>query len=199
MKKLLALLLVSIMALSLVACGGKGETTPTEETNATEETKLTEEQQLIIDTVNAKLATEEFANWQSLYKEFTGNEATAPKVSNVTHYQNSDFDGEAIDCYLVAISADVAYWMNEEAQQGIAENKFYIFVDSNAQAVYDSITTNAFNVDHDTTTEQGRATYLLWIHNNTLDGSYDGFYANDSETITELTEADLEVINNNLK
>ena len=39
MKKLLALLLVSIMALSLVACGGKGETTPTEGTNATEETK----------------------------------------------------------------------------------------------------------------------------------------------------------------
>ena len=194
MKKLLALLLVSIMALSLVACGDKAETKPTEEG-----VTITEEQKLIIDTVNAKLATEDFANWQSLYKEFTGNEATAPEVTNVTHYQNSDFDGEAIDCYLVAISANVAYWTNEEAQQGIAEDKFYIFVDSNAQAVYDNITTKAFNVDHDTTTEQGRATYLLWIHNNTLDGSYDGFYANDSETVTVLTDADLEIINSNLK
>ena len=89
MKKLLALLLVSIMALSLVACGDKAETKPTEEG-----VTITEEQKLIIDTVNAKLATEDFANWQSLYKEFTGNEATAPKVTNVTHYQNSDFDGE---------------------------------------------------------------------------------------------------------
>lgn len=194
MKKLLALLLVSIMALSLAACGGKTETKPTED-GAT----ITEEQQLIIDTVNAKLATEEFANWQSLYKEFTGNEATAPKVTNVTHYQNSDFDGEAMDCYLVAVSANVGYWMDEEAQAGIPEDEFYIFVDSNTKTVYDSISTNAFNIEHDTTTEQGRATYLLWIHNNALDGSHDGAYANDSETITGLTEADLEVINNNLK
>lgn len=193
MKKLLALLLVSIMALSLVACGGKGETTPTEET------KLTEEQQLIIDTVNAKLSTEEVANWQSQYKEFTGNEATAPKVTNVTHYQIPDFDGVEMDCYLVTITSNFGFWVNEEAEQGATVDNLYLFVDGNTKATIDNITTDASNVEHDTTTEEGRATYLLWIYDNINNGSYDGAYLNDSETVTVLTDADLEIINNNLK
>ena len=193
MKKLLALLLVSIMALSLVACGGKGETTPTEET------KLTEEQQLIIDTVNAKLSTEDVANWQSQYKEFTGNEATAPKVTNVTHYQIPDFDGVKMDCYLVTITSNFGFWVNEEAEQGATVDNLYLFVDGNTKATIDNITTDASNVEHDTTTEEGRATYLLWIYDNINNGSYDGAYLNDSETVTVLTDADLEIINNNLK
>lgn len=199
MKKLLALLLVSIMAISLVACGGKGETTPTEGTNATEVTKLTEEQQLIIDTVNAKLSTEEVSNWQNQYKEFTGNEATAPKVTNVTHYQIPDFEGVEMDCYLVTITSNFGYWVNEEAEQGATVDNLYLFVDGNTKATIDNITTDASNVEHDTTTEEGRATYLLWIYDSINSGHYDGAYLNDSETVTVLTDADLEIINNNLK
>lgn len=199
MKKLLAFLLVAIMMLSLVACGGKGETNPTEGTNATEETKLTEEQQLIIDTVNAKLSTEEVTNWLSLCKDFTGEEAPAPKVTNVTHYQIPDFEGVEMDCYLVTITSKFAHWVDEEAQQGAIDEKMYLFIDNNAKNVVDNITTNASNVEHDTTTEEGRATYLLWIYDNISGGHYEGAYLNDSETVTELTEADLEVINNNLK
>ena len=199
MKKILALLLVSIMALSLVACGGKGETTPTEGTNATEETKLTEEQQLIIDTVNTKMSTEEVANWLSLCKDFTGEEAPAPKVTNVTHYQIPDFEGVEMDCYLVTVTSKFAHWVDEEAQQGAIDEKMYLFIDNNTKNVVDNITTNASNVEHDTATEEGRATYLLWIYDNISGGNYEGAYLNDSETVTELTEADLEVINNNLK
>ena len=199
MKKIIELLLVSIMALSLVACGGKGETTPTEGTNATEETKLTEEQQLIIDTVNTKLSTEEVANWLSLCKDFTGEEAPAPKVTNVTHYQIPDFEGVEMDCYLVTVTSKFAHWVDEEAQQGSIDEKMYLFIDNNTKNVIDNITTNASNVEHDTTTEEGRATYLLWIYDNISGGHYEGAYLNDSETVTELTEADLEVINNNLK
>lgn len=199
MKKILALLLVSIMALSLVACGGKEETPPAEGTNATEETKLTEEQQLIIDTVNAKLSTEEVTNWLSLCKDFTGEEAPAPKVTNVTHYQIPDFEGVEMDCYLVTVTSKFAHWVDEEAQQGAIDEKMYLFIDNNTKNVVDNITTNASNVEHDTATEEGRATYLLWIYDNISGGNYEGAYLNDSETVTELTEADLEVINNNLK
>lgn len=187
MKKLLALLLVSIMALTLVACGGKEETAPTEE------------QQLIIDTVNEKLSAEEVADWQSQYKEFTGNEAAAPKVTNVTHYQHPDFDGAEMDCYLVTISSNFGYWINEEEEQGATVDNLYLFIDGNTKTIIDNITTDAFNVEHDTSTEKGRATYLLWIYDNINNGSYDDTYLNDSETVTELTDADLEVINSNLK
>ena len=147
MKKLFTLLLVSIMALSLVACGGKTENKPTED-GAT----ITEEQQLIIDTVNAKLSTEEVANWQSQYKEFTGNEATAPKVTNVTHYQIPDFEGVEMDCYLVTITSNFGYWVNEEAEQGATVDNLYLFVDGNTKATIDNITTDASNAEHDTTT-----------------------------------------------
>ena len=205
MKKIIALLLVSIMALSLVACGGKGETTPTEETktteetNTTEETKLTEEQQLIIDTVNTKMATEEVANWLSLCKDFTGEEAPAPKVTNVTHYQIPDFEGVEMDCYFVTVTSKFAHWVDEEAQQGALDENLYLFIDSNTKNVVDYITTDAGNVTHDTSTEEGRVTYLLWIYGEVVSGNYEGDYLNNSETVTELTEADLEVINNNLK
>lgn len=193
MKKIIALLLVSIMALSLVACGGK------EDTKTTEEAKATEEQQLIIDTVNAKLSTEEFANWQSLYKEFTGNEATAPKVTNVTHYQLSDFDGVDMDCYLVTVTSNFGYWVNEEAEQGATVENLYLFIDSNTMTTYDSITTDSTNGTDDTTTEEDRATYLLWMYENIIGGFTGEPYMRNTETVAELTEADLEVINNNLK
>ncbi len=174
------------------------KTNAAEETNTTEATELTEEQQLIIDAVNAKLATEEVANWLSLCKDFTGEEAPAPKATNVTHYQIPDFDEVEMDCYLVTVSSKFAHWVNEEAQEGIVDEKLFLFIDNNTKNVVDSITTNAINVQHDTKTEEGRATYLLWIYNNVSDGSYNGFYLNDKETVTELTEADLKVINDNL-
>lgn len=229
MKKVLALILISIMVLSLAACGGKEEmahcrcennaagtdavektdaaagtdaaegTVAAEGTNTTEATELTEEQQLIIDAVNAKLASEEVANWLSLCKEFTGEEAPAPKVTNVTHYQIPDFDEVEMDCYLVTVSSKFAHWVDEGAQQGAVDEKLFLFIDNNTKNVVDSITTNASNVQHDTKTEEGRATYLLWIYNNVSDGSYNGFYLNDQETVTELTEVDLKVINDNLK
>ena len=199
MKKILALLLVSIMALSLVACGGKEEAPPTEGTNATEETKLTEEQQFVIDTVNAKLSTKEVVNWLSLCKDFTGEEAPAPTVTNVTHYQIPDFEGAEMDCYFVTVTSKFAHWVNEEAQQGALDENLYLFIDSNTQNVVDYITTDAGNANHDTSTEEGRTTYLLWIYGEVMSGNYEGDYLNGSETVTELTEADLEVINNNLK
>ena len=104
-----------------------------------------------------------------------------------------------MDCYLVTVTSKFAHWVDEEAQQGAIDEKMYLFIDNNTKNVVDNITTNASNVEHDTATEEGRATYLLWIYDNISGGNYEGAYLNDSETVTELTEADLEVINNNLK
>ena len=145
------------------------------------------------------MSTEEVTNWLSLCKDFTGEEAPAPKVTNVTHYQIPDFEGVEMDCYLVTVTSKFAHWVDEEAQQGAIDEKMYLFIDNNTKNVVDNITTNASNVEHDTATEEGRATYLLWIYDNISGGNYEGAYLNDSETVTELTEADLEVINNNLK
>ncbi len=218
MKKRIALLLVLAMCLSLAACGSKAEETTPEttvpettvpettvpettvpETTVPETTApvpiLSAEQQLIFDVVQASLGSEEFANRQSLYKEFTGSEPRNAEIAKVVHYSNGDFDGVAVDGYLVSIAADVAWWHNEAAQEGAAAEYYNIFVDSNSKAVYDSITTDAGNAEQDIKTDEGRAIYLLWVFGNILDGSYEGNYCNDSETAVEMTADEISLIN----
>jgi len=199
MKKILALMLALAMCLSLCACGGNSSTesttAPTTEPIVTEP-PLTEAQMLVIDAVNAKINSEEFASWEKLYMEFTSTKVTlAPQVTNVTHYEIEDFDGAKMDCYLVTVAANIAHWVNEEAEQGAIDGQLFIFVDANTATSFDSITTDASNVQHDTTTEQGRATYLMWLYGETQTGSFSDHYLNNSEIVTEMGEAEVDAIN----
>lgn len=206
MKKLLSIVLALVMCLSLCACGGNGNTESTTAPTAEPTTEpivteppLTEAQMLVIDAVNAKINSEEFASWENLYMELTKTKVTLdPQVTNVTHYEIEDFDGAKMDCYLVTVAANIAHWINEEAEQGAIDGQVFIFVDVNTATSFDSITTDASNVQHDTTTEQGRATYLLWMYTNIQDGSYSGSYLNDSEIVTEMSAAEVDAINDAL-
>ena len=47
-----------------------------------------------------------------------------------THYVIDDFEGVKVDDYLVNITAEVAYWVNQEAEQGVANACFQVFIDS---------------------------------------------------------------------
>ena len=194
MKKWLALLLAVVMVFSLSACGEKG----TESTPAAEGSALTAEQQMIVDAVSAQIQSETFAQWQQLAEQFKGSAPKAPEVTAVTHYEIGDFEGEKMDCYLVNISADIAWWDNEEAQQGSLVERYQLYVSSDGKTVMDSVTTDAGNFNGDTSTPEGRATYLLWMFGNMMDGSYQGNFLNDSETITEWSADELAVINDNL-
>ncbi len=181
MKKTLSLILILILIISLASCG-----------------KMSAEQR-IVKAVNEIVQSKDFASYQELYKQFKSESPSAPKVTNVTHYQIEDFDGVKMDCYLVNVSAGVAYWINEQEYQGAAEENFYVFVDANKNVFYDSISTNALGGDHDTSTAQGRATYLMWIYANIQSGEYQGDYLNDSETVTEMSADVIAAVNENLK
>lgn len=159
---------------------------------------LTAEQQLVADAVRATLLSEEFAACQTLYKEFMGSDPKTPEITNVLHYQIGSFDGESIDCYLINVSADIAYWINKEAEEGAVEEQFQILVDTNTNAVYNSITTDIANYNGDTSTSESRATYLLWVYNGIQTGYYDGFFRNEMEITTELTTADIAAISSAL-
>lgn len=195
MKKTLAFLAALVMVLSLCACGsGKGSET----TAAGTESKFTAEQQIVVDAVHTQLESDQFAQWQKLAKEFSGNDPKAPEVTSVVRYEIEDFDGSPMDCYLVNISADVAYWVNEAAQQGAMLDQFQLFISSDGKTVTDSITTDACNGTEDTTTDEGRAIYLLWIFGNRMSGDYEGSFLNDSETVTEWTADEIAVVNGNI-
>ena len=47
-------------------------------------------------------------------------------------------------------------------------------------------------------TEQGRATYLLWMYGNIQNGLHSGNYLNNEEMVTEMTAAEIEAINDAL-
>lgn len=205
MKKLIAMILALVMCLSLCACGAAPATEPTTEatteptteaTTAPTEPPLTETQLMVIDAVKELMAKEEFAAWEELYTQFTTEEAkNKPKVTDVTHYEIADFEGNKMDCYLVNVPVSIGHWVNEEAEQGAVEDAIYLFVDAETKTVYDSITTDALNISSNTKTELGRATYLMWIYAAMQTGLYDGNFLNDTEVVTHLTLAEIGGIN----
>ena len=203
MKKFIAIILALVMCLSLCACGAAAEpaiepTTDAAEatTEAPNEPPLTEEQLMIMDVVKNVMAMEEFEVWEELYTQFTGEKAqNEGAIADVTHYQIPDFEGEKMDCYLINIPTDIGRWVNEEAEQGVLEESIYLFVDAESKTVYDSITTDAMNGASDTSTELGRAAYLMWIYSATQTGGYDGNYLNETETVTHMSGAEVEAMN----
>lgn len=157
-----------------------------------------EEHQVIADAVSSLIQSEHYAQWQELYTYFTGDAPSEPEIVDVVRYQIGDFDGEKIDCYLINLSADIGYWYNEANEQGSIENNVFIFADNESKAIYDNISTNAMNVEHNTTTDFGRATYLLWTYGNAQLGNGDSVLLNNAEIITELSSEDVDTINANI-
>lgn len=179
MKKMIALLLAAVVCVGLAACGGS---------------EPTQEQLMIADAVNEVIGSEQFAQWQELYMQFEGRNPEEPAVANVTHYHIDDFEGEEMDCYLVDIAAGVAYWYDEAAEMGTKEENVYVFIDSDTGASFDNISAETAAFEGDISTEMGRMEYMLWMYQNIRTGSSEGNYINDSETVTEMSSADLKMI-----
>ncbi len=157
-----------------------------------------EDKRLIQDTVKAILESEQYKDWQDLYKQFVGSKPRSGEISAITHYQIDDFDGVKVEGYLIHISADVGWWMNEAEKQGATSNGFCIFINSATGQSYDSISTNAGNEEMDTATDEGRAKYLLWIFGNILNEDYSGNYLNNTEVVTVLSEDVIDALNDAL-
>ena len=197
MKKILALLLAAIMCLSLVACGGNGGNGEADGGDSS----LTAEQQLIVDAVKTEIQSEKFAEWQTLYKNEMGSDPKAPEVSAVMHYEIEDaefIEGEKIgkiDCYLIDITADVCNGVSDD--RAYTDSRYGLFVSSDGKMVIDSITVDAHNFNGDTSTPEGRATYLLWMFGGMMDGNYEGSFLNDREKVTEWSADEVAIINSN--
>jgi len=177
----------------------KAELAQLKEDSTNQHSTAGETQQLIAQAVNSVIQSESFARWQELYTHFTTKAPSQPEVINAIHYQIGDFENEKMDCYLVNLAADIGYWYNEEAEQGSVESNLFIFVDKQTGTVYDSISTNAMSITHDVSTDEGRATYLLWTYGSSqLDSTAETSLLNSSEVISPLLEEDIAYINSQL-
>lgn len=197
MKKWIALLLAAVLCLSLAACGGNGGNGEADGGDSS----LTAEQQLIVDAVKTEIQSEKFAEWQTLYKNVMGSDPKAPEVSAVMHYEIEDaefIEGEKIgkiDCYLIDITADVCNGVSDD--RAYTDSRYGLFVSSDGKMVIDSITVDAHNFNGDTSTPEGRATYLLWMFGGMMDGNYEGSFLNDREKVTEWSADEVAIINSN--
>ena len=127
MKKGILLLIIMTLGFSADVCAQES---------------MTEPQQVVADAVNTMLRTEEFGEWRTLYSEFTGSMPMAPEVTEVLHYEAEEFFDANMDGYLINLSCDAAYWIDEEAQQGAVTENVQIFINNITGMIYDSITTN---------------------------------------------------------
>ena len=197
MKKWIALLLAAVLCLSLAACGGKNDNGAANG----EDNSLTAEQQLIVDAVKIEVQSEKFTEWQTLYKNNMGSDPKAPEVSALMHYEIEDaefIEGEKIekiDCYLIDITSYVCHGAPDG--NTYTDSRYGLFVSSDGKMVIDSITVDALYFNGDTSTPEGRATYLLWIFGGMMDGTYEGSFLNDSETVTEWSADEVAIINSN--
>lgn len=159
------------------------------------EEQLTEDQKLVVDTVNEMIQSEKFTGWTEQYKEFKGEEGCVPEITEVLYYQYPDQDA---DGYLVNIAAGVGYFVDEEKQCGAAEESFRLYIDRETQAVYDNITLDAAAGAADLKTEEDVAKYLLWIYGNMQDGSYEGTFFEEKESVSVLTADEVTLMNQHL-
>lgn len=159
------------------------------------EEQLTEEQKLVVDTVNEMIQSEKFIGWTEQYKEFKGEAGSVPEITEVLYYQYPDQDA---DGYLINIAAGIGYFVDEENQYGAAEESFRLYVDRETQAVYDNITLNAAEGTDTVETEEDLAKYLLWIYGNMQDGSYEGTFFEEKESVSAWTAEEVAGMNQNL-
>ena len=207
MKKILALLLVTVMVLSLVACGdntGEVTTNTSEvttnnnevETNNSEaevnhEPQLTEQQQMVVNATKQFLASDSYKEVVDAYEKIMGSEATEPKVMQAIDYQLDDFNGYNVDVMLIKLQANVLFGDS-------SWNEVQILVDKESGDVCDRISVDEWVKTFDGTCDSEEDVNPMLImcycffENN-------GRVWTEMETLMELTEADLDVINNNLK
>ncbi len=152
----------------------------------------------VAEAVKLAAASEEFIARQELFKEFTGSTPDKAEVKRALHYQLEDFEGEKMDCYLVEISTDTAYWSNEAANEGAIEYSYYVFVNTESGVSYNSIALDSNNYNGALSTDEDKASYLLWSFSNSpADSEYINLM-NDEEIISWLSEAEIFFLNESL-
>ena len=137
---------------------------------------------MIADAVAAEVHSEKFAS-----------RGKTPEVTTVLHYRIPDFERRRMDCYLVSLSANLYY----TDTKGVIQRRghYELFVSSDAEQVYDSVTADAINWDNDFSTDERKAAYLLWVLGGIIDGQYSGNFLNVTETVSQWSPDDLAFIN----
>lgn len=127
MKKLLALLLVAVMAFSMVGCSQK-----IEESNASD-TQL----QRVIDAANTYFSSDVFKGYVEDYEKTFEETTHKPEITVAFTFEYDDVYGRAYDLILLNAKAKVRFEKNGEVH---VFDSLQIIIDNKTGIAYDSLT-----------------------------------------------------------
>ena len=190
MKKIFALVLVLVMSLSLVACGGKEES---KEENKVEDIEVNGETvsvaDFLVENLGEYMNSEGYLERQKIFEDGFGTDAKELTVTRVIEISAHDLGEKQISVHFLAVKAD--------CDCGKGADDYYtnilLVVDYETGEVYDEFLIDASWADMNGTKEQ----QIFYMLNGALVGEgYDGgTVIVDTETRTELSEEDIAKIN----
>ena len=191
MKRLSALLLALLMALSLCACGGKNDANAPSAAPIVVDGKETSVKEFLIDHLSEYIQSDAYLQRE---KDFEGifGDARDFAVTRVIEISADNLGENSLSVHFLAVKADCDF-----AVDGGSYDNILLIVDYTDGNVYDE-----FMVDDSWQNKNGSMEQQIWymLHGALVGSGYDGgTIIVDSETRTELSESDIAEINEALR
>ena len=191
MKRLSALLLALLMALSLCACGGKNDANAPSAAPIVVDGKETSVKEFLIDHLSEYIQSDAYLQRK---KDFEGifGDARDFAVTRVIEISADNLGENSLSVHFLAVKADCDF-----AVDGGSYDNILLIVDYTDGNVYDE-----FMVDDSWQNKNGSMEQQIWymLHSALVGSGYDGgTIIVDSETRTELSESDIAEINEALR
>lgn len=190
MKRLSALLLALVMALSLCACGGKNDANANEPSAApiVVDGKETSVKEFLIEHLSAYIQSDEYLARTAEFEKAFGQEAQPFAVTYAFELKMDHYGNEGISIHFFMVKANCNYCMD-----GGSGDSMIMAIDYDTGTVYDQ-----FSVD-ESWMEKGNKEEAICVAVATgcfgnADYNGDPIY-NDSETHIPLSDSDIAEIN----
>lgn len=191
MKRLSALLLALVMALSLCACGGKNDANAPSAAPIVVDGKETSVKEFLIDHLSEYIQSDAYLQREKDFEGFFGD-ARDFAVTRVIEISADNLGENSLSVHFLAVKADCDF-----AVDGGSYDSILLIVDYTDGNVYDE-----FMVDDSWQNKNGSMEQQIWymLHSALVGSGYDGgTIIVDSETRTELSESDIAEINEALR
>ena len=191
MKRLTALLLEHLMALSLCACGGNNDANAPSAAPIVVDGIETSVKEFLIDHLSEYIQSDAYLQRE---KDFEGifGDARDFAVTRVIEISADNLGENSLSVHFLAVKADCDF-----AVDGGSYDNILLIVDYTDGNVYDE-----FMVDDSWQNKNGSMEQQIWymLHSALVGSGYDGgTIIVDSETRTELSESDIAEINEALR
>lgn len=191
MKRLSALLLALVMALSLCACGGKNDANAPSAAPIVVDGKETSVKDFLIAHLSEYIQSDAYLQRK---KDFEGifGDARDFAVTRVIEISADNLGENSLSVHFLAVKADCDF-----AVDGGSYDNILLIVDYTDGNVYDE-----FMVDDSWQNKNGSMEQQIWymLHGALVGSGYDGgTIIVDSETRTELSDSDIAEINEALR